>query len=58
MPIYERMDKSKNKPYFQYGATGTKYYYIRGSKKSRDAAYHKALQQNNAIHASEARKKR
>jgi len=57
MPIYERMDKLKNKPYFQYGATGTKYYYKKDSKISRDAAYHKALKQNNAIHASEARKK-
>jgi len=57
MPIYERLERQTNKPFFQYGTTGAKYYYIKGSKKSRDNAYHKALQQTKAIKASEARKK-
>jgi len=55
MPIYERLDKKG--PYYQYGSKGKKYYFLKSSKISKDAAYHKALKQNNAIHASEAKKK-
>jgi hypothetical protein len=51
MPIYERLERQTNKPFFQYGTTGAKYYYTIGSKKSRDNAYNKALQQTKAIHA-------
>jgi len=56
MPIYEKLDKKG--PYFQYGSVGKKYYFLKNSKISRDAAYQKALKQTKAIHASEARKHR
>jgi hypothetical protein len=49
MPIREGV--SNNKPYFQYGTTGKKYFYIPTSKKSKIIAYSKALRQTKAIHS-------
>lgn len=48
MPIHERANL-KN-PYFQYGTTGHKYYYIKGNERSRKIAYNKALKQQKAVH--------
>jgi hypothetical protein len=51
MPIIEYNSKSTDIPYWKYGRSGYKYYFQRGNDKSRLEAYHRALLQNNAIHA-------
>lgn len=50
MPIHRGTD-SKG-PFYRWGETGKKYYYISGSKRSRDLAYKKAHKQAVAIYAS------
>ena len=54
MPIYRKSD-SKG-PYYQYGTTGTKYYYTPGNAKSRLNAKKKAIRQMVAISYSEKRR--
>lgn len=51
MPIYRRTN-SKG-PYYQYGDTGTKYYYISRNEKSRMNAKKKAIKQMIAIKYSQ-----
>jgi hypothetical protein len=49
MPIHQRQDDKGQ--YFQYGETGTKYYYDPSNKRSKLLAFNKAKKQNAAIHA-------
>jgi hypothetical protein len=53
MPIFEH--PFSNNPYFRYGKTGHKYYYIKYNESSRQKAYKQALQQTKAIHANKRR---
>ena len=50
MPISQKTDRTGT--YFQYGKHGKKYYYTTGNKKSREAAYNKAIKQMIAIYSS------
>ena len=50
MPIHSGKD-SKG-PYYQWGHSGKKYYYISGNKRSREAAKAKSQKQAVAIYAS------
>lgn len=43
MPIKRAVDSKGS--YYQYGTTGTKYYYKPGKKDSRENAYNRALLQ-------------
>lgn len=54
MPIFERINYIG--PYFQYGYSGKKYYYLMGNVKSKNIAYLKALRQTKAIHAKNIRR--
>ena len=55
MPIHRGRD-SKG-PYYQWGNSGKKYYYISGNKKSRENALSKAERQRSAIYSSGWREK-
>lgn len=47
MPLHERTDK--NGPYFLWGEHNKKYYYKKGSERSRSIAREKAMRQARAI---------
>lgn len=47
MPILRGRDK--HGPYYQFGQTGHKYYYLCGRLKSRELAYSKVVRQAKAI---------
>jgi hypothetical protein len=50
MPVYRKSDKKGS--YYQYGTTGSKYYYKAGDEKSRLQAVAKAQKQMRAIHVN------
>lgn len=50
MPIHR--GKDKNGPFYQWGSTGKRYYYVSGDKESREKALSKARRQEKAIYAS------
>jgi hypothetical protein len=54
MPINRRQDK--NGPFYQYGDTGHKYYYIPNNKRSREIAYEKCRKQGQAITISKIKR--
>ena len=47
MPIHRGRDK--HGPYYQFGSTGHKYYYLCAKPASREFAYNKAVRQSKAI---------
>jgi hypothetical protein len=49
MPVVRRIDR--NGPYYQWGSTGAKYYYIPNNYKSRLISKYKAAKQGAAIRA-------
>ncbi len=51
MPIIR--SKNKTGSFYQYGPSGTKYYYITGNRKSRLEAQEKTKKQRKAIYASQ-----
>jgi hypothetical protein len=53
MPIHASFDKQKNKPYFQFGSTGHKYYF---TKSNIEDKYNQCLQQARAIKANQAKR--
>lgn len=50
MPVINGRDSDG--PYYRWGQTGHKYYYISGHKRSREIAKGKAAAQGRAIHAN------
>ena len=50
MPVHRGNDHYG--PYYQWGSSGKRYYYIINDKKSRDKAKQQAQTQGNAIFAS------
>lgn len=50
MPIHRGVERGKG--FYQWGKSGKKYFYTISDKKSREAAYKKALKQARAIYAS------
>ncbi len=55
MPIIESQDDTG--PYYQFGATGKRYYYNPASTRSRKEALKKCKAQMRAVEASKGRKK-
>jgi hypothetical protein len=55
MPVHRGKDKKG--PYYRYGSSGKKYYYIPGNKRSRAIALSKAKRQGIAIYSSGYREK-
>jgi hypothetical protein len=49
MPVHNGKDAKG--PYYQWGNSGKKYYYVSGNKQSRENAKKKSHQQAVAIHA-------
>jgi hypothetical protein len=47
MPVFLRNDKDGS--FYQYGTTGAKYYFTRGSEESKNAARKKAINQMYAV---------
>lgn len=47
MPLHRARDR--HGPYYAYGYSGKRYYYISGNKKSRLIALNKSIQQMKAI---------
>ena len=52
MPIKRAQENGKY--YYQYGESGTKYFYITNNNRSRKIAKRKAISQSNTIHANQA----
>ena len=52
MPI--KRGQENGKYYYQYGESGTKYFYITNNNRSRKIAKRKAITQSQAIHANQA----
>jgi hypothetical protein len=50
MPV--KRSKDSKGPYYRYGNSGKKYYYIPGNKRSRAIALNKANRQARAIYSS------
>lgn len=55
MPVQRGRDSQGS--FYRWGNSGKKYYYIPGSKRSRELAKQKALKQGRAIHARRHQRK-
>ena len=58
MPVVQRFDKKLKQSYFQFGHTGTKYYFKDNSERSKTIARMKAIKQGVAITISKSKRTR
>jgi len=54
MPLYQGTQKGK--PYYRWGETVAKYFYVAGNKRSREQAKAKAMRQTRAIEWAKAQR--